>query len=74
MKGGDDPLAALIAAPGGRRGAEISRVDDPAALLSGAPGALHGDVIDALVDLAVALIDKDAPTGRAQGGSEDKTQ
>jgi len=34
----------------------IARVDDPARLLDGSSRALHKDVVDALVDLAVTLL------------------
>lgn len=66
-----EPLVVLLdeAAPEGNGGPStpsavtIAIVPDPAKLLDERSPRIHGDVLDALVDLVVELIDKDAVDG-----------
>ncbi len=44
---------------GAPRSVAISVVEDPAKLLAERSPKLHGDVVDALVDLVVALLDEE---------------
>lgn len=39
----------------------IARVDDPSKLLDGRTHHLHGDVVDALAELVIELLDRQAP-------------
>lgn len=64
--------AAVIEESGGARpsgrGVAISHVADPSKLLASGSRRLHGDVVDALVDLVVALLDEEAPPDEGSVG------